>query len=99
MMEASKGISPCGTWQLAHCVSAACGPPGWLASGPVEKPVAKSMSSWQPPQAARDGLVRNAVACAPPVVFKVALVCVWQTSQRCAIAGSITVEKLLTEFM
>ena len=84
MMDASKGISPCGIWQFMHCVSSACGPPGWLTSGPVEKPVAKSMSLWQPPQAAREGLVRNALACAPPVVFRVAEV--WCGKPRSAAA-------------
>jgi len=26
-IEASKSV-PCGTWQVAHCVSSNCGPPG-----------------------------------------------------------------------
>jgi hypothetical protein len=64
-----------------------------FGSEPVEKPVAKSTSSWQAPQATRVGSVRNALACAAPVVW------LWQTSQRRGSAGSITLEKLLTEFM
>src|ERR1022692_2558903 len=86
-MEASKGVSPCGIWQLAHSVSSVWNPPGWLA------PVAKLTSSWQGPQAGPLGSAMNTLACAAPVVWS------WQTSQRWGLAGSITVEKLLMEFM
>src|SRR5215469_12297299 len=51
LMEASKSSSPCGIWQLAHWASSICGPPAWLT------PEAKLTSSWQEPQAARDGCV------------------------------------------
>src|SRR5579871_1148598 len=85
-MEASNGVSPCGTWQLWHCASSAWNPPGWLA------PVAKFTSSWQAPQAARDGSVMYALAWAALVVWS------WHTSQRCTMAGSTTVEKSETEF-
>src|ERR1039457_653314 len=59
-MEASKGDSPCGIWQLAHWVSSAWNPPGWLA------PVAKLRLSWQGAQARRLGLGLKALGFAPP---------------------------------
>src|SRR5271166_2280248 len=52
LIDASKSSSPWGIWQLAHCLSSNCGPPGWFT------PVAKFTSLWQAPQAAAVGFVR-----------------------------------------
>src|ERR1700730_6655189 len=40
LIDASKSISPCGVWQVAHSLSSNCGPPGGLTT------VAKFTSSW-----------------------------------------------------
>ena len=57
-----ESVSPCGIWQLAHCVSSSLDPARVVrAGGEVHVVVAG-------PHAAREGLVRNALACAAPVV-------------------------------
>ena len=50
-------------------------------------PVAKLTSSWQEPQAARVGLVYQALACAAPVVDS------WHSAQRRGSEGRTTVDQ------
>src|SRR5450432_306468 len=71
-MEASNSSSPCGKWQPEHWASDACGRFTWLA------PVAKLISSWQEPHAARLGLVNQLSACVAPVVACGS----WHSTQR-----------------
>src|SRR5450631_48973 len=84
-MEASHSWPPCGTWQLAHCVSSACGRPTvvWLA------PVTKLTSSWQEAQAARLGNVYQLEACVAGAA--------WHVVQLRMSCGKTTVEKSLTD--
>src|SRR5664280_1083072 len=80
-MDASSSSSPFGIWQVAHPLSSTWGRFTWLA------PVAKLTSSWQAPQAARLGLVYQALAWAAPVAAS------WHSAQRRGSEGRITVDQ------
>ena len=66
MIDASKSISPCGIWQLAHWLSSICGPPGVIdAGGEVDIVMAGAAGCAR-------GLRQNAVACAASVILRMA---------------------------
>src|SRR5260370_2451609 len=59
-IEASKSYVAWETWQFLHWLSSNCGRFTWFS------PLAKLTSSWQEPQAAREGLVFQLSACLVP---------------------------------